>query len=57
MWVLVVGARGMDLGVEADDDISRRRLGLFVAWEVRAAAKAAEVASADVGGPPDHLIL
>ena len=36
MWVLVVGARGMDLGVEADDDISRRRLGLFVAWEVRA---------------------
>ena len=30
----VVGAHGMDLGVEVDDDISRHRLGVFVAWEV-----------------------
>ena len=36
LWVVVVGACGMDLGVEADDDISHHRLGLFVAWEVRA---------------------
>ena len=34
LWVVVVGARGMDLGVEADNDISHHRLGVFVAWEV-----------------------
>ena len=33
LWVVVVGTHGMDLGVEVDDDISCRRLGVFVAWE------------------------
>ena len=33
-WVDVVGAHGMELGVEADDDISCGCLGVFMAWEV-----------------------
>ena len=34
LWVVVVGACGMEVDVEADDNISHHRLGVFMAWEV-----------------------
>ena len=32
----VVGACGMEVGIEADDNISRHHLGVFMAWEMLA---------------------
>ena len=34
LWVVVVGARVMEVGVKADNDIGRRCLGVLVTWEV-----------------------
>ena len=36
LWVVVVGARVMEVGIEADDDIGRHCLGVLVTWEVLA---------------------
>ena len=43
LWVVVVGARVMEVGVEADDDIGRHRLGVLVTWEVLALSTMAVV--------------
>ena len=36
LWVVVVGARVMEVGIEVDDDIGCCRLGGLVTWEVLA---------------------
>ena len=43
LWVVVVGARVMEVGVEADNDIGHRRLGVLVTWEVLALSTMAVV--------------
>ena len=36
LWVVVVGARVMEVGVEGDYNIGRHHLGVLVTWEVLA---------------------
>ena len=34
LWVIVVGAHGMEVGIKVDDNISHCHLGVLVTWEV-----------------------